>query len=173
MKQCNCTGDAMRFPQLDPIMEKYAAVPGSLITILQQTQDTLGYLSEDAIEYIAERTGDSSAKIYGVATFYTQFRLKPIGKYLIMLCMGTACHVNGAAEIEAAVSERLGIADGETTADGLFTLNVVACLGCCSLAPVMMVRGSGSEETYGTLTKNSVVKIIDEIEASAAKEVRS
>ena len=153
---------------LNPILEKYGAVPGALITILQRAQDALGYLPREAIEYIAEKTGIPTSKIYGVITFYTQFRLKPIGKFLLMLCMGTACHVNGAAEIQDAVSERLGIGDGGTTEDGLFTLNVVACLGCCSLAPVMMVRGPGGEEVYGNLTRSSVVKIIDEI---AGREV--
>jgi NADH-quinone oxidoreductase subunit E len=103
-----------------------------------------------------------------VATFYTQFRLRPIGKYLIMLCMGTACHVNGAAGIAQAISAHLQIEDGETTADGLFTLNVVACLGCCSLAPVMMIRGSEGEETYGTLTKEKVRKILSAIASRKA-----
>ena len=91
---CQNSGNA-DFAELAPVLEKYAKVPGSLITILQQTQDIYGYLSMDAINYIAERTGIMPAKIYGVATFYAQFRLQPIGKYLIMLCKGTACHVNG------------------------------------------------------------------------------
>jgi NADH-quinone oxidoreductase subunit E len=111
------------------------------------------------------------AKIYGVATFYTQFRLKPVGKYIVMLCAGTACHVNGAAEIEEAISEHLAVTNGETTADELFTLNVVACLGCCSLAPVMMVKGPDGEETFGNLTKASAVKILDGI--AAGNEVAS
>lgn len=108
------------------------------------------------------------AKIYGVATFYAQFRLQPIGKYLIMLCKGTACHVNGADMIQEAVSEHLGIQDGETTEDGLFTLNAVACLGCCSLAPVMMVKTVDGEETFGNLTKSSVTKILDDYKAKNA-----
>lgn len=153
------------FTQLAPTLEKYAAVPGSLITILQQAQDIYGYLSKEAILYISEQTGILPAKIYGVATFYAQFRLNPVGKYLIMLCKGTACHVNGADRIEEAVTEHLGIADGETTEDGIFTLNNVACLGCCSLAPVMMVQSADGDETYGNLTKDSVVEILDEIRA--------
>lgn len=151
------------FTELAPVLEKYANVSGSLIAILQKTQDIYGYLSMDAINYISQRTGIKPAKIYGVATFYTQFRLKPIGKYLIMLCQGTACHVNGSKMLEEAISEHLNISDGETTEDGLFTLNNVACLGCCSLAPVMMVKSSNGDETYGNLTKNSVKDIIDEI----------
>jgi NADH:ubiquinone oxidoreductase subunit E len=153
------------FKELAPTLEKYAEVPGSLITILQQAQEIYGYLSMDAINYISDKTGIAPAKIYGVATFYAQFRLKPIGKYLIMLCKGTACHVNGSDMISEAVSEYLGVKDGETTEDGVFTLNNVACLGCCSLAPVMMVKSVDGDETYGNLTKDSVVKILEEIRA--------
>lgn len=164
--QCNC--NAPDFTALAPVMEKYAKTPGSLITILQKSQDIYGYLSMDAINYISEQTGIKPAKIYGVATFYSQFRLKPIGKYLIMLCKGTACHVNGADMIEEAISEELNISDGETTEDGLFTLNNVACLGCCSLAPVMMVKSVSGEETYGNLTKDSVKKALSEIRKKEA-----
>ena len=166
--QCCCGGDkANAVTELAPVLEKYAKVPGSLITILQKTQDIYGYLSVDAINYISEMTGIRPAKIYGVATFYSQFRLKPIGKYLIMLCQGTACHVNGSKMIEEAVCEHLGISDGETTEDGIFTLNNVACLGCCSLAPVMMVKSAEGDETYGNLTKDKVRKILDEIREGA------
>ena len=101
---CNCAAErAAQFTELAPTLEKYAKVPGSLITILQKTQEIYGYLSVDAINYISECTGIRPAKIYGVATFYAQFRLQPIGKYLIMLCKGTACHVNGADMIEEAI----------------------------------------------------------------------
>jgi len=164
--QCNC--NAPDFTELATVMEKYAKTPGSLITILQKAQDIYGYLSMDAINYIAEQTGIKPAKIYGVATFYSQFRLKPIGKYLIMLCKGTACHVNGADMIEEAICEELKISDGETTEDGIFTLNNVACLGCCSLAPVMMVKSVDGDETFGNLTKDSVKKALAEIRAREA-----
>lgn len=167
-KACNCNCESARaaqFTELAPTLEKYAKTPGSLITILQKAQEIYGYLSVDAINYIAECTGIKPAKIYGVATFYAQFRLQPVGKYLIMLCKGTACHVNGADRIEEAVCEHLNIQDGETTEDGLFTLNNVACLGCCSLAPVMMVKSIEGDETYGNLTKDSVKAVIDEIKA--------
>ena len=151
---CSCGCSQSReeqFRELAPVLEQYAKVPGSLITILQKTQDIYGYLSVDAINYISEVTGIKPAKIYGVATFYAQFRLKPVGKYLIMLCQGTACHVNGSEMIE----------------DGIFTLNNVACLGCCSLAPVMMIKSSEGDETYGNLTKDSVKKILAEIRERA------
>jgi NADH-quinone oxidoreductase subunit E len=158
-----CKESAADFTALAPVLEKYGGVKGGLITILQQTQDIYGYLSMDAIRYISAKTGIKPAKIYGVATFYTQFRLKPIGKNLIMLCKGTACHVNGADLIEEAVTEYLGIGDGETTPDGVFTLNNVACLGCCSLAPVMMIKSADGEETFGNLTKAGVKAILKEI----------
>ncbi len=165
-KKCCCGNDKTdRFKELAPTMEKYANTPGSLITILQKAQEIYGYLSIDVINYISDYTGIKPAKIYGVATFYAQFRLQPIGKNLIMLCQGTACHVNGSEQIEESVCEYLDIKDGETTPDGIFTLNNVACLGCCSLAPVMMVRSSEGDETYGNLTKEKVTKILDEIRA--------
>ena len=151
------------FTALAPVLERYGDSAGSLITILQKAQDIYGHLSMDSIRYIAEKTGIKPAKIYGVATFYAQFRLKPIGKNLIMLCQGTACHVNGSQGIEEAICDFLAIQDGETTEDALFTLNNVACLGCCSLAPVMMVKNAAGEETYGSLTKDSVKKILAEI----------
>ena len=169
-KLCNCNCNEQRrtqFAELQPVLDKYAKVPGSLITILQKAQDIYGYLSIDCINYISEATGIKPAKIYGVATFYAQFRLQPIGKHLIMLCQGTACHVNGSETIEEAICEYLGIQDGETTADGLFTLNNVACLGCCSLAPVMMIRSADGDETYGNLTKDTVKQILADIKERA------
>lgn len=92
----------------------------------------------------------------GVATFYSYFRLQPMGTYQIMLCDGTACHVNGSERIRTAITQELGIHNGETTEDGMFTLNEVACLGCCSLAPVMMING----DTYGNLTPEKTIKIL-------------
>ena len=167
-KNCCCGGaNKEQFPELQPVLDQYAKVPGSLITILQKAQDIYGYLSVDCINHISDATGIAPAKIYGVATFYAQFRLQPIGKYLVMLCKGTACHVNGADSIEEAICEHLEIQDGETTEDGIFTLNNVACLGCCSLAPVMMVKSADGDETYGNLTKDSVKKVLDEIRERA------
>lgn len=166
--KCNCGCSPNPFSALDPVLDKYAAVKGSLITILQKTQEIYGYIPVDAINYIAERTKVKPAKIYGVITFYAQFRLNPIGKNLIMLCKGTACHVNGADIIEEAITEHLAIKDGETTEDGIFTLNNVACLGCCSLAPVMMVQKGDAVETYGNLNKDSVKTILTDIKSREA-----
>lgn len=148
---------------LDGVLDKYAGVPGSLITILQHTQEIYGYLPKEAIESISERTGIATAEIMGVGTFYTQFRFEPVGKYLIMLCQGTACHVNSSELILQTIQDELGIDDGQTTADGLFSLKCVACLGCCSLSPVMMVN----EDTYGSLTPDKTKKILKELREAA------
>ena len=142
--------------KLDPVLAEYGSTPGSLITILQQTQDIYGYLPREALERISGETGTPIATILGVATFYALFRLQPVGKYLIMLCQGTACHVNGSELISAAVTDELGIHDGETTEDGLFTLEHVACLGCCSLSPVMMING----KVYSTLTPDKAKQVL-------------
>ena len=161
---CNHTESDLSL--LAPVLTQYKGVKGSLITILQKAQDIYGYLPTDVIYHVAKETGNTPAKVMGVATFYTQFRLQPVGKYLIMLCQGTACHVNGSERIEAAICEELGIKDGETTADGLFTLKCVACLGCCSLSPVMMIN----EETYGSLTPEKAIRILSELREKAGEE---
>ena len=162
-----CTGVMQYdFKELDKAIDEYGKVEGSIITILQKAQDIYGFLPREVIEYIAGAMRLKTAKVYGVATFYTQFRFEPVGKNLIMLCMGTACHVNGAKAIETAVCEELGISDGGTTQDGLFTLNNVACIGCCSLSPVMMINS----ETYGLLTDEKVRDVIKGLRAREEKQ---
>ena len=151
---------------IQDVLAEYGPVKGSLITILQKAQEIYGYLPMDVMYYIAENVGKSPADVVGVATFYAQFRFQPVGKYLIMLCQGTACHVNGSERIADTVSEELHIKDGETTADGLFSLKQVACLGCCSLSPVMMINGN----TYSSLTPAKVRKILQELRAEAEEE---
>ena len=148
---------------IEPVLETYAEVPGSLIAILQETQDIYGYLPLDVMELISQRTGTPIASVIGVATFYAQFRLQPVGRYLIMLCQGTACHVNGSELISAAITDELGIEDGQTTEDGLFSLKHVACLGCCSLSPVMMVNG----QVYSSLTPDKAKKVLRTLRAEA------
>lgn len=159
-----CCQDEPKFTELDGVFDEYADVSGSLITILQKAQETYGYLSPDLMLHISKETDIPVAKVYGVATFYAQFRMNPVGKHLIMLCQGTACHVNGSAMIEEAIIEHLGIKEGETTKDGVFTLENVACLGCCSLSPVMMIDG----ETYGQLTKDKAISILNELKGQEA-----
>ena len=131
---------------------------GSLIPLLQSAQDSYGYVPEKVINYISEFAGVPAAEIYGVVTFYSQFRLKPLGKYIVKICEGTACHVNGAKSIVNMLLNELGIGVGETTDDGMFSVLSVACLGCCSLAPVMMIN----DETYGSLTPDKVRKVLKE-----------
>ena len=147
-----------KFEELRPVLKKYAKTEGSLITILQQAQDIYGYLSMELISHIAKEANVKPAKVYGVATFYTQFRLKPVGKHHILLCQGTACHVVGSKKIEDAIVEAICVNEGETTVDGLFTYTNVACLGCCSLAPAMMI----GEVTYGSLTPEATKNIIED-----------
>lgn len=141
---------------LEPVFKKYEGQSASLISILQETQGIYGYLPLEALKSIADRTGNKKAKIYGIATFYSQFRLNPTGKFIILQCQGTACHVNGSEEVSAAICDELGIVPGGTSIDGMFTLENVACLGCCSLAPVIMING----EAYGNLTPESAREII-------------
>ncbi len=165
MCQCNCNGPKSDLSLLDDVLNQYGNSSSNLITILQKAQGIYGYLPKDVMYCIAEKVGLTPADVVGVATFYSQFRLTPIGKYLIMACQGTACHVNGSERITAAISEYLGIGNGETTADGLFTLENVACLGCCSLAPVIMING----EAYGNLTPDSAVAAIKAIQEKEGK----
>lgn len=129
---------------------------GSLIGLLQSAQDSYGYIPEKVIEYISELVKIPAADIYGVITFYSQFRLKPLGKNIIRICEGTACHVNSAKTVLQVLQDELGVTVGETSDDGNFTLLSVACLGCCSLAPVMMVN----DETFGNLTTDKIKKTL-------------
>jgi NADH-quinone oxidoreductase subunit E len=142
-----------------PLIDKFKGKKGSLIPLLQGAQNIYGYIPVDVFKKISDETGLSLSDLYGVATFYAQFRLVPAGKHIIKVCHGTACHVQNADSITDAIQEALGVKDGETTPDKLFTLESVACLGCCSLAPVMMI----GEETHGKLTKASAVKVIKDI----------
>ena len=158
------TNSEQNFPEIDlnlihPVIEKYRNKKGSLIPLLQKTQEIYGYLPTEAFVKISEETGLCLSDMYGVATFYSQFRLKPVGKHIIKVCHGTACHVQEAGEITQALEDTLKIKDGEKPKNGLFTIESVACLGCCSLAPVMMI----GNETYGKLSRKSAVKVIKEI----------
>jgi NADH-quinone oxidoreductase subunit E len=131
---------------------------GALIPLLQSAQNSYGYIPEKVIHYISELVNIPAAEIYGVITFYSQFRLKPPGKNLIRICEGTACHVNGSRTVLSVLQDELGISTGETTDDGLFSLESVACLGCCSLAPVIMINN----DTYGNLTSERIRKILND-----------
>lgn len=133
--------------------------PGALIPVLQKAQDAFGYLSADTLNGISMELDIPLSDIYGVVTFYSQFQLKPRGKHIIKVCHGTACHVGGSERISDTVADELKISHGETTPDGKFTLERVACLGCCSLAPCIMI----DKETYGRLTSEKTRDIIRSI----------
>ncbi len=134
----------------------YAGEEGKLIPLLQRAQAEDGYLRRERLLEIGESTGIPLTAIYGVATFYAQFRLKPVGKHIVRVCHGTACHVAGANDVSSAVEKHLGAGSGDTTSDRLFTVETVACLGCCSLAPVVMV----DKATHGNLSPSSAVKVL-------------
>lgn len=151
--------DSVDLSLMDPLIEKYNGKKGNMIPLLQGTQGLYGYIPRQAFEKLARETGLKLSEMYGVATFYAQFRMNPVGKHVIKVCHGTACHVQNASALTEAIEEALKLKDGETTEDGLFTLESVACLGCCSLAPVMMI----GEETHGKLTGPQSVKIIKNI----------
>ncbi len=143
------------------VIKKYEGKKGSAIPILQEVQEIEGYISKDTIRDITEHTGIPSAELYGIVTFYSMFRLKPQGRHIIRVCKGTACHVSGADNIASMLNTVLKLPEGEsTTEDGRFTLVEVACLGCCSLAPVIMVN----EDTYGKVESDKLKKILDKYE---------
>jgi NADH-quinone oxidoreductase subunit E len=146
---------------------KYQGERGALIPLLQSAQESYGYIPESAIDHIGEIVGIPAAEIYGVITFYAQFRLKPMGKNIIKICDGTACHVNASSAIIKTIENELGITNEETTDDGLFTLQKVACLGCCSLSPVVMIN----EETHGRLTPKKVQQLLKECREQTQGEV--
>jgi NADH-quinone oxidoreductase subunit E len=141
---------------VDEIAGRYAGTEGSLIPILQEVQDRVGYLPTEVMQRIATRAGVPASRVYGVVTFYSQFRLEPVGRYIIKVCHGTACHVQGAGAITEAICDELGVEEGGTTEEGKFTVDSVACLGCCSLAPVIMIE----ERTYGRLTPEEARRIV-------------
>ena len=137
-------------PDLKAIMEKYRGKGReALIPLLQNVQEELGYLSEEAIRTVGKTLNVSDAEVFGTLTFYAQFRTTPMGRHSIKICRGTACHVNGSQKIIAAVEDELQM-DGtsDTTNDGLFTVEKIACFGACSLAPVIVADGN----TYGRMT---------------------
>ncbi len=144
---------------MDALIKKYKGKKGNLIPLLQGTQQLYGYIPKDAFLKLNKEAGLELNDMYGVATFYAQFRLSPVGKNIVRMCHGTACHVQNVTAITDSLMDFLGVKDGETTTDGLFTIETVACLGCCSLAPVMMI----GDETYGKLTPTEALKIIKEL----------
>ena len=148
--------------QLAEVLDSYKGERGAVIPILQKVQEKLGYLSEEAVKEVAFFLRTSESEIYGVITFYAQFRTTPCGKNIVRVCRGTACHVRGGTRIRAEVEKHLGIRAGETSPDLEYTLETVACIGACALSPTMVIN----EETYGQMTTRKVAEIF----GSAQKE---
>lgn len=155
---CQCTD---RFEELTRYIER-VYIPehpqSALISILHEAQERYGFLSDEVMEHIAQVTRVPSAEIYGVATFYGYFRLKPRGRHRISVCMGTACYIKGGAKILETIEEALDIRTGETTEDMLFTLDETRCIGACGLAPVVMV----DERVYARVEPEQVKSILEE-----------
>jgi NADH-quinone oxidoreductase subunit E len=147
--------------QFAELLEHYQGERGALVPLLQGAQAIFGYLSEETMRRVAEGAGEPLSKVLGVATFYSQFRLKPHAKNTIRCCHGTACHVSGASRISEEIEKHLGISAGENTPDMLYTLEEVHCVGACGMAPVVMIN----DRAHGKLTPESAVKVVKEFQA--------
>ncbi|MDW7672978.1 MAG: NADH-quinone oxidoreductase subunit NuoE [Bacillota bacterium] len=145
---------------LTQLLDKYKEQKGALIPVLQAAQEVYGYLPKEALERIAKELKLPLSKVYGVVTFYSQFHLKPRGRHVVRVCLGTACHVRGGAKILEALEKEMGVSDGGTTEDLRYTLESVACIGACGLAPVIMVN----DDTHGRLVPDQIPKILAQYE---------
>jgi len=153
----------------EALLQKIVSYPqerGSLIPILQEVQDHYGYLPEEVVGEVADQLRISEHEVYGVATFYAQFRFNKPGKHLCRVCQGTACHVRGGRKILDTVMKDLGISHGETTKDELFSLEEVACLGCCALAPVVMV----DDKVFGNLSMSKVKDAVERYKEGGSED---
>ena len=148
--------------KLAEVIKAHRNEKGALMPVLQQAQNIFGCVSEDVQKIIAEGLGDTLSEVYGVATFYSQFSLQPKGQYVCGVCLGTACYVKGSQAVLNKLCEELGVQPGNTTADGLFTVQATRCLGACGLAPVMMIN----DEVYGRLTPDQIPGILAKYRAS-------
>ncbi|MCL2440256.1 MAG: NADH-quinone oxidoreductase subunit NuoE [Treponema sp.] len=167
-ENCQTKGQASKYWDLfENVIKDYtgqakfeeSAFPETLlIPVLQKLQEAYGYLPQDVIKRLSDRTGIFVSKIMGVVTFYSQFRLQPVGENIVRICFGTACHVIGSENVADAICRELDIKLGGTTEDKMFTVESVACLGCCSLAPVIMIN----DETHGRLTPDTARDVIRE-----------
>ncbi|PKQ15679.1 MAG: NADH-quinone oxidoreductase subunit NuoE [Actinobacteria bacterium HGW-Actinobacteria-7] len=163
MSECSCTSS--QSPEFDAtaleaILSSGSTVEGALVPILQASQDAYGYLPRPALEMIARSLRLPLAEVYGVATFYAQFHLEPRGKHIVRICHGTACHVRGATEITDVIVGELGVEVGSTSEDLSFTVESVACVGCCGLAPVVLIDG----ETHGGLSTQAARRIVSKLQ---------
>lgn len=147
--------------KINEICDRYANEKTPLIMILSDIQKEYGYIPLDVQEIVSKKTGISVSEIYGVVTFYSFFSLKPKGKYIVGVCLGTACYVKGAQQVLDKFSELLSIAPGETTADGMFTLDALRCIGACGIAPAVSING----KVYPKVAVSAIAGIIEELRA--------
>ena len=145
-------------PQISAFIEEWKSKPGNLIMVLHQVQQTYGYIPRNIAIEISERLSVPLAKIYGVVTFYNFFKLQKAGKYKIQVCLGTACYIRGGDDLLKELEKVLGIGLNATTPDGMFSIEAVRCLGCCGLAPVIVVNGN----VHGRLTAKDVAGIVEQ-----------
>ena len=143
--------------KLDAVIAKYQGVPGATMPVMQEAQEIYGYLPIEVQKMIADGMGISLEEVYGIASFYSQFKLNPNGEVAIAVCLGTACYVKGSGDILERLEKKLGIKSGETSSDGKFSLEATRCIGACGLAPVLTVN----EEVYGRLKVDDVDKILE------------
>lgn len=163
MAICKCTGEQVESPQdvqLMELLEHYREYDGALIPVLQGAQDIYGYLPGEVLNTISQELKIPFSEVFGVVTFYSQFHLKPRGRNIIRVCLGTACHVRGGSKIFEGLKEILGVENGGTTEDLRFTLESVACIGACGLAPVIMIN----DDTHGRLSNDGLDKILEQYE---------
>ena len=157
MCECNC-GENCKDEKMEQILNKYTKDKSNLIQILNEVQESYGYISKKSQLAISEYLNMPMAEIYGVITFYSRFTLKPKGKYNISVCLGTACYVKGSEKVLDRLKEKLGIDVGETTPDGKFSIEATRCIGACGLAPVFTVN----DEVYGNATPELMDKVLEE-----------
>ena len=157
-------GVEINWKAIDGIINNYAVNPEALLMIMQDISEIYHYVPPEVVPVLAKRLGVRESLVYGVATFYKTISLEPRGKYIVQVCTGTACHVRGGGKILEALQERLGVEEGHTTDDSLFTLEAVRCIGCCASGPVLTVN----KETHGGLDRSSVVQLIDAYKKAAS-----
>jgi NADP-reducing hydrogenase subunit HndA len=148
-----------KMAMMDAVIEEYREIPGALLIILEKVQDVASYLPVDLQRYIAWKLGMSASKVYGVATFYSYFSIVPRGRKVVRVCSGTACYVKRGEEIKEKLQQKIGVAEGEISADGEFSIEEVRCLGACGLAPNVAV----GEETFGLIDPDNVDELLEKI----------
>jgi NADH-quinone oxidoreductase subunit E len=162
---CAAEGEQVDLSLLAPVFAEHADDSGALIPVLQRAQEIYGYLPHEVLREIAEKRDTPFSEVYGVTTFYEQFHLEPRGKTIVRICHGTACHVGGAPEVTGAITDELGLGVGETSADMRFTIETVACVGCCGLAPVAVI----GDQVHGRLDGRAARRLAKKLKREGAQ----